>query len=292
MCEKYSNDNDQIIQKYEKYLNRKKMNKYTIRNYIYDLKAYDKFLNDKHFFEATEQDIRTYIQDKINKKNSENRISFSISTLSSFYKYLVKNYETRNNPVKNLPRPKRRKNKEKECIAIGKIYVIRKELRELDDIQLEVFFGLLCCMAKKYMIPKIEWRKINWKDKYIEIEINEKERCILYLDDYTIDRLVALRKERKENRIKRKWVFISRYNGNWSDISDATISYWMNKIKDIAKVDKLTFSMMKQTTINYWKYKRKYSDEKINKIIEHGKGYNIEFRQDVLKEVQDVLQMK
>lgn len=291
MCEQFTNE--QIIQRYEKYLKRKNMNEYTIRNYVYDLRAYDKFLNGKHFFDATEQDIRAYIQDKINRKNSENRISFSISTLSAFYSYLVRNdYNTRNNPIKNLPRPKKRKNEKKEYITIDKIYFIRKKLRELDDIQLEVFFGFICCITKKNMISKIEWRKIKWKDKYVEVELNEKEHCIIYLDEYTIDRLTALRKERKEKGIKRKWVFISRYNGNWSEVADATISYWMSKIKNIANVDKLTFSMMKPTAINYWKHKRKYSDEKINKIIEHNKGWNMEFRQDILEEVQDVLQMK
>lgn len=292
MCEQFTNE--YIVQRYEKYLQRKNMNEYTIRNYIYDLKAYNIFLNEKHFFDATEQDIKEYIQDKIDRGNSNSRINFSIAVLSAFYKYLVRNdYPTRNNPMKNISKLKVKKvEKEKEYLTTYQVYEIRRRLRELDNIQLEVFFGILISSAPmKQCVSKIEWRKINWKEKYIEVEINDKERCILYLDDYTVDRLTELRKERKNKGIKRKWVFLTRHNGNWSSICDATISYWLNKIKDIIGVDKLTFSIIKESMKYYSKIGRSMSDEKINKILEH-RSWELEFRQDILKEVEEILQMK
>lgn len=288
-------NNQEIIQRYERYLkNKKQLNEYTIRNYMYDLKSYDIFLNGKHFFDATEQDIKKYIQDKIDRGNSDSRINFSIVVLSAFYKYLVRNnYLTRNNPMKNISKLKVKKvEKEKEYLTTYQVYEIRRRLRELDNVQLEVFFGILISSAPmKQCISKIEWRKINWKEKYIEVEINDKERCILYLDDYTIDRLTELRKERKNKNIKRKWVFLTRHNGNWSSICDATISYWLNKIKDTIGVDKLTFSIIKESMKYYSKIGRCMSDEKINKILEH-RSWELEFRQDILKEVEKVLQMK
>ena len=288
----YELTNEDIIIRFEKYLIKKDMRIDTIRNYIYDIKAYNTFLNGIHFYDATEQDVKRYIQNKIDKKNSNSRISFSMSVLTSFYKYLNRLSLTKNNPIKNLPKPKI-KRKEKEYLNIKEVYNIRKKLKEHGDIQLEVFFCIVIASnPKKNIIHNIQWRKINWKSKYIEVDINDKERCILYLDDYTIDRLKALRKERKNKNIKQKWVFITRYNGHWNSISDAGINYWINKIKDINSLDKLNFNILKQSSLNYWKNSRKFSDEKINRILEHGKGWDIEFRQKIIDEIDEITKMK
>ena len=80
-------NNEELIQRYQTYLTSyRKMNDITIRNYIYDMKAFNIFLNGKSFINVVEEDIKIYIQDKKNKRKSANRINFSISTLSSFYK--------------------------------------------------------------------------------------------------------------------------------------------------------------------------------------------------------------
>ena len=52
-------NNEELIQKYEKYLTSyRKMNDATIRNYIYDIKAFNLFLNNKFFTDVIEEDIR------------------------------------------------------------------------------------------------------------------------------------------------------------------------------------------------------------------------------------------
>ena len=66
----------------------------------------------------------------------------------------------------------------------------------------------------------------------------------------------------------------------------------MNSIKDVLELEKLDFSIMKQSSINYWKQGRRFSDDKINLIIEHRKGYDMEFRSTLLEEVEKVLDMK
>ena len=53
--------NQELIDWYENYLkNYKRSNEKTIRNYIYDLKAFDKFI-DKEFTDVSEEDIDIYI---------------------------------------------------------------------------------------------------------------------------------------------------------------------------------------------------------------------------------------
>lgn len=284
--------NQELINRYENYLkNYKRSNEKTIRNYIYDLKAFDKFI-DKEFTDVSEEDIDTYIQDKKDKKISPSRINFSIATLSSFYKYLKKIKITKDNPVENIPRLKIKRKKEIEYLSTYQIYETRRKLAEYGDKQLEVFFGILVASApKKYMISKLEWRKINWKQNYIEVVINEKERGILYLDNYTMERLAELRKERKDKHIKKKWIFITRYKGNWKDIGDSTITYWLNKIAKIAEVDRLTISSMKATMLHYLKNGRRFSDEKINKILNINRFDN-EFRSIYLQDLEEIIKME
>lgn len=284
--------NEQMIERYEKYLKqKKKLNEKTIRNYIYDLKTYNNFLNDVRFFDTTEKNIKEYIQNKINKNNSDNRIMFSMSTLSSFYKYLVRSRYMANNPMINLSRPKSKKT---EMIYLNRTELskVKKKLREHGNIQLEAFWAIMNCLPKKYMIAKIEWRKINWKKKYIEVEINEKERCILYIDDYCVEKLSALRKLRKDKGIKKKYVFLTRHNKSYTPVSDDGISSWLRKIKNIAQLENLSFAIMKNSSIRHLKTTRRFSEEKVDKMIEHGKKWSIEFRQSILEEVEKVLRMK
>ena len=280
--------NQELINRYENYLkNYKRSNEKTIRNYIYDLKAFDKFI-DKEFTDVSEEDINVYIQDKKDKKTSPSRINFSIATLSSFYKYLKKIKITKDNPVENIPRLKIKRKKEIEYLSTYQIYETRRRLAEYGDKQLEVFFGILVASApKKYMISKLEWRKVNWKQNYIEVIINEKERGILYLDNYTMEKLAELRKERKDKHIKRKSVFLTRYKNNWKSIGDSTISYWLNKIAKIGEIDKLTFQIIKNTNLHYLQIGRHFTNEKIEKIKEL-KEFSIEFRQDILNETNEI----
>ena len=284
--------NQELIDRYENYLkNYKRSNEKTIRNYIYDLKAFDKFI-DKEFTDVSEEDIDIYIQNKKEKKISPSRINFSIATLSSFYKYLKKIKITKDNPVENISRLKIKRKKEIEYLSTYQIYETRRRLAEYGDKQLEVFFGILVASApKKYMINKLEWRKIKWKQNYIEVVINEKERGILYLDNYTMERLAELRKERKDKHIKKKWIFITRYKGNWKDIGDSTITYWLNKIAKIAEVDRLTISNMKATMLHYLKNGRRFSDEKINKILNINRFDN-EFRSIYLQDLEEIIKME
>lgn len=75
----------ELIDKFEKNLRRKKANDKTIRNYIYDLQAFNSYMN-KSLEEITEEDINNFIQEKKDRGIKPNRINFSISVLISFNK--------------------------------------------------------------------------------------------------------------------------------------------------------------------------------------------------------------
>lgn len=280
-------DNQKIINRYELYLKRKDLNEITIKNYMYDIKSLDTFL-EKHFYDVTKEDMENYIQDKKNKNISGNRINFSICVLSKFYKYLTRNKYIENNPMEEIERCKVKKKDSPIGLTTYQIYQARNKIKEYNDLQLEVFFSLMICSGcKKNYIDKINWRFIKWKEKYIEVIINEKERAILYLDDYTLDLLDKLRKERHKKHIKQKWVFITRHNGHWNSVANGTITYWLNKIAKISELDKLTFGILKQSTLHYWKVGRRFSNEKVKIMLSHQKFDN-EFRSIILEEIKNI----
>lgn len=283
--------NEQIISIYEKYLRtRRKMNETTIVNYIYDLKAFSAFIN-KGLFEATEEDVKEWLTDKKKKGNGVNRINFSISTLSSFYKYAKRTNRIKHNPMENIKREIVVKNEDEFRLTINQMFKIRKELEKMEDTQLMVYYGLLVCSCPmKQVIGKLKWRDINFRKKYILVKIDDERSSLLYLDDYTIEKLQLLRKERKKEGLKRGKIFITKYNG-LNELSDDTQSYWLNKIKKIIGVEKLTFNIMKRSNYAYLKSSRKFSEEKIELIRKH-RSFPSDMRDIILEEADKILNMK
>ena len=122
------------------------------------------------------------------------------------------------------------------------------------------------------------------------IEILKKHNMIaykLYKNYLTSDKFDST----KDKHIKKKWVFITRYKGNWKDIGDSTITYWLNKIAKIAEVDRLTISSMKATMLHYLKNGRRFSDEKINKILNINRFDN-EFRSIYLQDLEEIIKIE
>lgn len=275
----------ELIEKYEKNLKRKKANDKTIRNYMYDLQAFSSYMN-KNLEEITEEDINNFIQEKKDRGIKPNRINFSISVLISFYRYLNRNYFVKNNPMKNISRLKVPK-KEDTILPIDKIKEIRKKLEEEGNVQLSAFFAILCCSCpNKSNISKIEWRKINWKKKYIEVVVDDNTRSMIYLDNYAIKQLEKLRKERYDKGLKRKHIFITKYKG-WSPATDNTITNWLDKIAEIGNVDKLTFGIMRNTCKEYLKKVNKLNDEQINRVLSW-KSFEVEFKYLILDEIENL----
>jgi site-specific recombinase XerD len=283
--------NEQIISIYEKYLRtRRKMNETTIVNYIYDLKAFSVFIN-KSLFEVVEDDVKEWLTDKKNKGNGVNRINFSISTLSSFYKYAKRNNRVKQNPMLNIKRETVVKNEDEFRLTRRQIYEIRERLEEIGDTQLMVYYGLLVsAFPMKQVIGGLKWKDINWKKKYMLVKIDKDRSGILYLDNYTIEKLQLLRKMRKKEGLKRGNIFLTRYNG-LNELTDDTQSYWLNKIKKIAGIEKLTFGTIKKANYTYLKSSRRFSEEKIELIRTH-RVFPSDLKEEILKEVDEVLNMK
>lgn len=193
--------------------------------------------------------------------------------------------------MENIKREIVVKNEDEFRLTIKQIFEIRRRLEEIGDTQLMVYYGLLVsAFPMKQVIDGLKWRDINWKRKYMLVKIDNERSSILYLDDYTIEKLQLLRKERKKEGLKRGSIFLTRYNG-LNELSDGTLSYWLNKIRKIAGIEKLTFGIIKKANYTYLKSGRRFSEEKIKLISTH-RAFPSDLKDTILKEADKILNMK
>jgi len=100
---------EELICKFLKYLEiEKNYSLYTVKNYEEDLNDYKLFLN-KESINIKQTDykfIRNYLTSMFNKKYSKKTIARHISTLRTFYKYLIRENIIKNNPMTLISNPK------------------------------------------------------------------------------------------------------------------------------------------------------------------------------------------
>lgn len=105
----------QLIQSFLEYLTlEKKYSTHTIVSYQNDLEAFSKFLEEEHEIislkEVSYTQIRSWIVLLVSKKISNRTINRKMSSLKSFYKFLIKTKQITENPLqkhKSLKVPKR-----------------------------------------------------------------------------------------------------------------------------------------------------------------------------------------
>ena len=93
--------NLELINKFELFLTvEKRYSSFTIKEYIYDLKKFNEYIK-KDFVKVKEEDIIKYIK-SIFYKLEPTSINHIISSIKSFYKFLVNDQEFKNNPSLNI----------------------------------------------------------------------------------------------------------------------------------------------------------------------------------------------
>ncbi|MDD2392204.1 MAG: site-specific tyrosine recombinase XerD [Bacilli bacterium] len=102
-------NNEKIIKTFTKdLLIEKNYSKNTIITYENNLKGFFNFIS-KNYIDIKEKDIKKYLKHLKEQKKSDRSISNLISTLRSFYKYLIINKLISNNPLEFIEMPKVKK---------------------------------------------------------------------------------------------------------------------------------------------------------------------------------------
>lgn len=175
--------------------------------------------------------------------NNERRIQRRMSSISSFFLYLLKKRKITTNPLDLLERPSVRAGEKPQVtqtfLTESQVKKIRKGLKKIGDIQLELYFELsFSTMARVNAVNSIRVEQVNLSTKTVE-EVIEKEGYVV--DLYFSDNVHKLTKDwmsyRNKKGIESDYLFITRYNGDWKQASKSTMqSIWCKKIGQIIDV--------------------------------------------------------
>lgn len=204
---------NRIIDKFLKYLEvEKNYSKYTVLNYERDINDFVNFCDRElinNFQEIDYKLLRFYLNEMFNKKYSSKTISRNLSSLRTFFKYLLKEGIINTNPMILISNPK----EEKKLPT----YLNYRELNDILDIpDKSSVIGLrnLCILELLYStgirvgeLVKIKINDIDFNQNRIKIlGKGNKERYVLFgkkcydlLNEYLNDGRPNLIKEKNES---------------------------------------------------------------------------------------------
>lgn len=217
----------------------------TITQYNSDLSQWFMYIYEHQFNisvkEITEDDIEEFIYYTQKQGNNTNRIKRRMSTISAFYKFLIKKRIIKENPMMFIERPKNK------LPIVTQTYLTTEQINEIRDkltgnLQLKTYaLFSLSTMARVNAIAHLRWDQINFNDRICE-DVLEKEQK--YVTLYFSEEVGELLKELKSERIKKNindygWVWRTPYVNEETPISNGTLSSWCNKIGILINVPTL-----------------------------------------------------
>ena len=183
----------------------KKYSENTIKAYNNDLKKFKNFIKNKTINNLDENSIKDYIK-YLNKENNDTKtISHNISTLRSFYKFLLIEKKVNKNPMEYIELPKTKK-------SLPKTLSI-EEIDKLLDINLTDAFSFRNKAMLELMyssglrvseLINVKIHDIDVSNCIIRIMGKGSKERIVPLGDYAIKYIELYLKEYREKLIKRE----------------------------------------------------------------------------------------
>lgn len=192
--------NYDIITEYELYLKvEKKYSINTINTYITNISSFSEFVN-KNFKNVEEEDIKKYLI-HLNKNNiSEKSVANKISSLKSFYKYLIIEKITSKSPLDKIELPKIKKTLPK-ALSIEEVNILLNiSLNDKFDYRNKAMIELLYATGLRVSeLVNLKLNNINFDQEYLKtMGKGSKERIVpigeyamyylkYYIDNYRND---------------------------------------------------------------------------------------------------------
>ena len=192
--------NYDIITEYELYLKvEKKYSINTINTYITNISSFSEFVN-KNFKNVEEEDIKKYLI-HLNKNNiSEKSVANKISSLKSFYKYLIIEKITSKSPLDKIELPKIKKTLPK-ALSIEEVNILLNiPLNDKFDYRNKAMIELLYATGLRVSeLVNLKLNNINFDQEYLKtMGKGSKERIVpigeyamyylkYYIDNYSND---------------------------------------------------------------------------------------------------------
>ena len=185
---------DKDIKNYMLYLkNERNYSKLTLENYLFDLNKYKDYLdtNKINYLNISKDDIRNFLKylDQIKLKNSS--ISRILSSLRSFYSYLLIQDKIKYNPYKLIRNPKLEK-KLPVFLSYEEFMELLEKIKNDDDLSIRnklILEMLYSSGLRVSELTSIKIKDIDMKEKSIRVLGKGNKERIVYFSDYALDAL-------------------------------------------------------------------------------------------------------
>lgn len=201
-----------------------------------DIMQFFRFLNSECFdvllTEIDESHIEDYIGFCMEQGNNEKRIRRRISSVSSLLMYLKKKKKIKDNWCELIERPGTGEEVNKRTfLSEEQLVELKDKLSKQDNLQLETYINFgLCTMARSNAIAQITWDKIDFENRWVRdiVEKGGKVRSFRF-DENVKGLLLKLKKQREDEGIDYPYVFFTKYNGAYGQVSSGSLSNWVKK---------------------------------------------------------------
>ncbi|HOZ53717.1 MAG TPA: tyrosine recombinase XerC [Bacilli bacterium] len=233
----------------------KKYSNYTILNYKHDILDFYNFINNnKVSFKAVNYSlIKKYLMILYDQKLSRNTVARRLSSLRSFYKYLLNNNYVKTNPFKLVSSPKKEKRLPKylginELEDIFRSIDTTTSLGQRDSVILEILYatGIRCGE-----LVDIRLKDIDYNKKEIKVMGKGKKERIVEFGDYCLNAINLFIKDGREKLLDKHNVSNHEYliiNEKGKQITTRGVAKVIDKIIDKASISKhITPHMLRHT---------------------------------------------
>jgi len=301
--EKINIENKELIRKYFVFKNMN-LSEASKKSYESDYNQWLVYImenyNNRYLLDFETDDAVDMIEDFIAfctsvLENNERRIQRRMSSISSFYLFLRKKRRIKENPVDFLDRPKVGKGEKlvikQTFLSEEQIDKIRKGLKELDNLQLELWFEFgLSTMARVNAISNVKIKQINFENNCIE-DVLEKEgySVTLFPSPRCFELINKWIKYREETNIDCEYLFITKHKGEWRKADKSAMqSTWIKKIGNLINIPELHCHDLRHSGSSIL-YNKGMPLETVSHLLNH-KGTDVTkdhyIKQDI-KKIQD-----
>ena len=224
-----------MIKEFEKYLNvEKNYSIHTINNYLNDINDFMEFINMNkiNIYSIKYNDIREYLNCLYSKNLSKSSVSRILSTLRTFFKWLVRENKIKSNPMELITSPKKDKKlptylNHDDVEKILNIPDIKTPLGMRDNAILEMLYSTGIRVGE---LISIKISDINYSEKTINVfGKGSKERVVLF-GDTLLEKLTLYIKRGRNELLKKKQSNILFLNHHGNPLTERGIEDILNRI--------------------------------------------------------------
>ena len=223
------------INKYKVYLEKERnYSKYTIDNYERDLNDLNDYLKSKkiNYCKLSKDDIREYLKYLDDLKLSKATISRILSSLRSFYGYLMIQKKVLVNPFKMIRNPKKDK-KLPKYLSYQEFMELLDKLKQDDDLSIRnrLILELLYATGLRVSeLVNIKLNDIDIKNKTIKVMGKGSKERIVYFGDYAKEVLGDYLSNNRNDLLNGKQSDYLFINKNGDELTVSGIEYVINQI--------------------------------------------------------------